>query len=347
MLNPTSYAQVVDELQSGAVTKTYSYGLERISQNWQPTTGNWQPAFYGYDGHGSVRQLTNSAGTVTDSYDYDAFGNLINQTGSTPNNYLFASEQYDPALGLYYNRARYLNSPTGRFWSMDGEEGQYRQPQTLHRYLYADADPVDGTDPSGNQDSIAELSAEESVSITLDTMAVPQTPTQLVTVERIDYSDTNGFGPGVHIEIGARYVLRQPRYPVYRWVQMVTTNAVGQKERQYITPGVEYADPQPHAKGGDYFYLEGEEAAQRNVKGYDYVFQDDPHRNPPSAYPYLGGRAVRWKANLYLVGTDSYHSTAYTKIIWITYGFTVKENGLVAADDLHATRLLPSQQQLF
>lgn len=44
--------------------------------------------------------------TVTDTYDYDTFGNLINQTGSTPNNYLFAGEQYDPALGLYYNRAR-------------------------------------------------------------------------------------------------------------------------------------------------------------------------------------------------------------------------------------------------
>jgi len=28
------------------------------------------------------------------------FGNLINQTGSTPNNYLFAGEQYDPALAF-------------------------------------------------------------------------------------------------------------------------------------------------------------------------------------------------------------------------------------------------------
>jgi len=53
-------------------------------------------SFYGYDGHGSVRQLTNAAGSITDSYDYDAFGNLVNQTGSTPNNYLFAGEQYDP-----------------------------------------------------------------------------------------------------------------------------------------------------------------------------------------------------------------------------------------------------------
>jgi large repetitive protein len=41
---------------------------------------------------------------VGDSYDYDAFGNLINQTGSTPKNYLFAAEQFDPALGLSRER---------------------------------------------------------------------------------------------------------------------------------------------------------------------------------------------------------------------------------------------------
>jgi hypothetical protein len=46
---------------------------------------------------------------VTDTYDYDAFGNLIHSTGTTPNNYLFAGEQFDPDLNLYYNRARYLN----------------------------------------------------------------------------------------------------------------------------------------------------------------------------------------------------------------------------------------------
>jgi RHS repeat-associated protein len=50
---------------------------------------------------------------VTDTYDYDAFGNLIHSTGTTPNNYLFAGEQFDPELGLYYNRARYRNVSTG------------------------------------------------------------------------------------------------------------------------------------------------------------------------------------------------------------------------------------------
>ena len=169
--NPTGYAQVVDELQNGSVTKTYSYGLERVSQNWQLGTGNWQPSFYGYDGHGSVRQLTNSAGAVTDTYDYDAFGNLISSTGTTPNVYLFAGEAYDDALGLYYNRTRYLNTTTGRFWSADTDEGEDEDPLTLHKYLYANANPVDGVDPSGFQDNLAELGAEESMSITLDTMA--------------------------------------------------------------------------------------------------------------------------------------------------------------------------------
>jgi hypothetical protein len=31
--NPTGYSQVLDELVSSAVTKTYTYGLQRISEN--------------------------------------------------------------------------------------------------------------------------------------------------------------------------------------------------------------------------------------------------------------------------------------------------------------------------
>jgi RHS repeat-associated protein len=60
-----------------------------------------------------------------------AFGNLIHSTGTTPNNYRYPGEQYDPDRHLYYNRARYLNTTTGRFWSMDASDyenlgsGQY------------------------------------------------------------------------------------------------------------------------------------------------------------------------------------------------------------------------------
>jgi RHS repeat-associated protein len=153
-LNPTGYAQVIEELQGGKVARTYTWGLSLIAQNRQPDTADGQLSFYGYDGHGSVRYLTDSVGAITDKYDYDAFGTLINQTGSTPNNYLFAGEQYDDPLKLYYNRARYLDVRTGRFWGMDKYEGDSMSPRSLHKYLYTGSDPVNGRDPSGRTDLI-------------------------------------------------------------------------------------------------------------------------------------------------------------------------------------------------
>ena len=149
-LNPTGYAQVVEELTSGAVTRTYTYGLQRISQE-QVISSAWTPSFYGYDEGGNVRQLTNAAGTVTDTNDFDAFGNLVNYTGSTPNDYMYRGEQFDSDLGFYYLRARYYNPLAGRFVSVDSLAGQGQK-----RYEYADADPVNEFDPSGNA-AIAEF----------------------------------------------------------------------------------------------------------------------------------------------------------------------------------------------
>jgi len=142
--NLTGYAQVVDEIINGTVDRVYTYGLDLISQ--QQSSG---VSFYGYDGHGSVRFLTDANGAVTDTYDYDAFGNLIHSTGSTPNNYLYTGEQLDPNVGFYYLRARYLNVRTGRFWTMDGFEGSRFEPLSLHKYLYANINPIDNVDLSG------------------------------------------------------------------------------------------------------------------------------------------------------------------------------------------------------
>ena len=58
-------------------------------------------------------------------------------------------EQWDADLGLYYNRARYLNTDSGRFWSQDEYRGNNSTPSTLHKYIYANANPVKYSDPSG------------------------------------------------------------------------------------------------------------------------------------------------------------------------------------------------------
>ena len=103
-----------------------------------------------------MRQLTNSSGAVTDTYNYDAFGKKIGSTGTTPNNYLYSGEQYDSDLGFYYLRARYYNPLRGRFTSRDPEEPKLRDSngmptdsKSLHKYLYAGGDPVNIKDPTG------------------------------------------------------------------------------------------------------------------------------------------------------------------------------------------------------
>lgn len=154
--NHTGYAQVVESTivnSQSAITQRvyYTYGHDLISQDrLNPITQNLEPSYYLYDGHGTVRQLADEFGTVTDSYTYDAFGILLNANGQTQNDYRYTGEQYDSDLGMYFLRARYLNTQTGRFHTMDSYEGRNGDPLTLHKYLYAHGNPVLGLDPSGN-----------------------------------------------------------------------------------------------------------------------------------------------------------------------------------------------------
>ncbi|MBI2513923.1 MAG: hypothetical protein HYV96_18285, partial [Opitutae bacterium] len=152
-VNPTGYAQVLEErinTASGTTVKLYAYGNDLISQstslNSQPSTLN----YYTYDGLASVRELTDASGSITDAYDYDAFGNLLHRVGSTVSDHLYRGERFDTDLGQYYLRARFYNQSTGRFWNHDTYEGSAADPTSLHKYLYAHASPVRFNDPTGN-----------------------------------------------------------------------------------------------------------------------------------------------------------------------------------------------------
>ncbi|MBZ4421853.1 RHS repeat-associated core domain-containing protein [Myxococcus sp. RHSTA-1-4] len=147
-VNPTGRAQVLEEVSGETAQVVYTYGHALLAQRRRAPQGS-TVSFYGYDGHGSVRFLTDAAGAVTDTYDYDAFGILLRSTGTTPNDYRYSGEQSDPTLGMVYLRARYMQPASGRFWTRDVREPEPFEPSTLHRYLYADADPVNRNDPSG------------------------------------------------------------------------------------------------------------------------------------------------------------------------------------------------------
>lgn len=107
-------------------------------------------SFFLCDGHGSVRMLADAAGTVTDTYAYDAWGNLSDASGSTENSLRYCGEAYDAATELYYLRARYMDTGTGTFTALDTYQGGLMQPESQHKYLYAQANPVKYIDPSGH-----------------------------------------------------------------------------------------------------------------------------------------------------------------------------------------------------
>ncbi len=145
------YAQVIEESLdlSAEAEVRYTYGDDLIAQHRRTGPTTTESRTFHYDGLGSTRLLTDTAGATTDTYAFTAFGELEGSTGITANDYLYTGEQYDPNLGFYYLRARYYNPAIGRFPTMDTYAGRMFEPMTLHKYLYVHANPADNIDPSG------------------------------------------------------------------------------------------------------------------------------------------------------------------------------------------------------
>ena len=162
------YAQVIREV-SATGTVAYNYGIDLINQSRSGTQ-----SYYLYDGLGTVTGLSDVTGNLSDSYIYDAFGNMLSQTGTTENSYLFAGEQFDSAMNQYYLRARYYDQSAGRFTQQDTWMGINEDPRTLHKYMYANANPVNNIDPTGNFSLV-------SISISFSIRSVLSTSTRFVT----------------------------------------------------------------------------------------------------------------------------------------------------------------------
>ncbi len=98
---------------------------------------------------GNVRDVVDNAGTVLNHIVYDAFGGVTSQTDeSVVFRYGYTARELDAESGLQYNRARYLDSFTGRFISED-PIGFQAGDSNLYRYVFNS--PIRYTDPDGLQ----------------------------------------------------------------------------------------------------------------------------------------------------------------------------------------------------
>ena len=97
---------VAAEYENGVLAVGYThepgpYG-NLLSQN-----RNGVNSYYHYDGRGDTVALTDVAGNVTDTKEYDAWGNVIASTGSTVTPYLFGGRSgYQTGITGSYVRAK-------------------------------------------------------------------------------------------------------------------------------------------------------------------------------------------------------------------------------------------------
>jgi RHS repeat-associated protein len=93
---------------------------------------------------GSVRGTVSSAGALTATTAYDAWGNPETTGGLTAATPFGYAGGYTDATGLIYLQQRYYDPQTGQFISVDPAF-----ERTLQAYIYADDNPVENVDPTG------------------------------------------------------------------------------------------------------------------------------------------------------------------------------------------------------
>lgn len=108
----------------------------------------------------SVTEFADSSGQVVQSYQYASFGKIFsikdgagNDITSNPRvslSFTYTGRELDSESGMYYYRARYYDSSTGRFIQQDPDPGSLDQAITvINKYIYAGNSPLNFIDPNG------------------------------------------------------------------------------------------------------------------------------------------------------------------------------------------------------
>lgn len=125
---------VIDEYEDGALSVSYNHepGLfgNLLSQHRNGVT-----SYYHYDGRGDTVALTDDSGDVTDTKEYDAWGNVVASTGSTVTPYQMGGMRGIQRMNAnlyYYTRSVYQSSSTGR--RLSSQLLQFNGSTRVHSY---------------------------------------------------------------------------------------------------------------------------------------------------------------------------------------------------------------------
>lgn len=132
----------------GQTTHKYDYGDGLLALT-SVDNGSRESSFYLTDALQSVVNLAAANSDLIHSYRYDAWGNVLEEQGTSDNRRQYTGHFHDIETGLDYFGARYYDSEIGRFLSQDPYLGEADTPPSLHRYLYAYANPLRYVDLTG------------------------------------------------------------------------------------------------------------------------------------------------------------------------------------------------------
>ena len=126
----------------------YDYGLDQLVSLDSVIEGR---SFFHLDILRSTVGLTDDVGGSRQSILYDAWGNERDRVGASANKFTFTGHEKDEETGLIYAKARFYDPDIGRFLTQDSFLGDVTKVPSLHRYQYANANPLAFFDPTGNQ----------------------------------------------------------------------------------------------------------------------------------------------------------------------------------------------------
>lgn len=119
----------------------------------QDSSGEWTNKVYYYwtNHRGDVISIRDEEGKEAGSYQYDAYGNVLDESGdiSKENPIRYAGYYFDSETRNYYLKARYYNPKNGNFLVLDPHQGDENNPISQNGYTYANNNPQSMIDPNG------------------------------------------------------------------------------------------------------------------------------------------------------------------------------------------------------
>jgi len=143
------------EKYTNSTSSLLNYELSYLLDSGNEIIGfiyNGDAYYYLKDIQGNILSVVDDTGAIRVQYDYDAYGNLINNPSGTIaqiNPYTYRGYRWDNEIQMYYLNSRFYSPEISRFINSDGIIVSNGDILASNMYSYCNGNPITFMDPSG------------------------------------------------------------------------------------------------------------------------------------------------------------------------------------------------------